>query len=60
MSNGVPVQSVRISTLVSPADPSDVMQWNSSGATSAYPSGYGVNLGPSLVFDPTGRVSPPG
>jgi prepilin-type N-terminal cleavage/methylation domain-containing protein len=60
MANGVPVQSVRIATYICPTDPNDQMKVNSNGTPNSYPMTYGVNLGPWLVFDPTGRTMPSG
>ncbi len=60
MPDGTPVQSVRVAVFFCPSDPNDMVKFNSDGSLNAYPMTYGMNLGPWLVFDPTGATVPLG
>lgn len=59
LASGVPVQSIRISTFMCPAESNDVVATSVStvgggaGTPQSWPLNYGVNLGPWAVFDPT-------
>jgi prepilin-type N-terminal cleavage/methylation domain-containing protein/prepilin-type processing-associated H-X9-DG protein len=61
MPDGVtPVMSIRIAAFVCPAEQNDMMKMNSNGTPNSYPSSYGINVGPWMVFDPTGQSVPAG
>jgi prepilin-type N-terminal cleavage/methylation domain-containing protein len=60
LADGTPVQGLRIATYVCPDEVNDVAKYNANGTLNSYPATYAINLGPWLVFDPTGKVQPPG
>jgi prepilin-type N-terminal cleavage/methylation domain-containing protein len=60
LANGVPIQSLRINSYLCPTEPNDTMKLNADGTPNSFPTTYGINLGPWLVFDPTNQVTPSG
>ncbi|HTQ39048.1 MAG TPA: DUF1559 domain-containing protein [Pirellulales bacterium] len=60
MPDGTPVMSIRIAAYICPSDLNDMMKMNTNGTPNSYPASYGINLGPWLVYDPTGQTKPPG
>ncbi|HWB08862.1 MAG TPA: DUF1559 domain-containing protein [Pirellulales bacterium] len=58
--NGLPAQGLRIPVYMCPSEINDVAKLNADGSLNSYPTSYGVNLGPWLVFDPTGKTEPSG
>jgi prepilin-type N-terminal cleavage/methylation domain-containing protein len=60
MVGGTPVMAVRVSAYFCPSDINDMAKLNTDGSLNSYPTTYGVNLGPWLVFDPTRQNTPQG
>ena len=60
LSDGTPLQAKRIAVYICPDEINDMVKLNSDGTLNAYPGNYGGNLGPWMVFDPTGKQKPLG
>jgi prepilin-type N-terminal cleavage/methylation domain-containing protein len=58
--NGLPAQGMRVPVYMCPSEINDVAKLNSNGSLNSYPTSYAINLGPWLVFDPSGATEPSG